>query len=279
MKKSISKPVSNKKAASIGESIKDIVEEIYLEKSKLGRIIGVGLSVSGIVSPTKQKIIYSGTMGWHNIHISDLFPPMEELTVVVENDANAAILGELWLKNISDQQDAVYIIIGGSAIGASLLINGELVRGSNLVAGEISHFPVAENGKKCACGKRGCFETYVSLGRLQQDYEELSGRSSYLIEAYKSGDKIAVKLVVEAARKLAKVILASMYLVNPEKIIIGGLWLEAGDEFLELVRNTVKAEFSLAEGLIPKIAYSSLHPRAGVLGAVGLVINEFLSYQ
>lgn len=280
VKMTVSDEVKSKRPEDIAGSIEGVIKYIRSEKEQFQNIIGIGLSISGIVSPGDQEVVYSNTMGWKGIHVLDLFPPLgDDLMVVVENDANAALLGELWLGNVPEDQNIVYMVIGAGVIGASLLVDGQLARGSSLMAGEISHFPVETNGKKCNCGNFGCLETYVSLERLQQDYRELSGNSTKVIEAYKSGDHIAIELVVEAAHKIATVILAITYLVNPEKVILGGLWLEAGDEFLNLIRAKVKQDFALDEKHIPQIVYSRLHPHAGVMGAVGLVINEFFKYQ
>ena len=85
--------------------------------------------------------------------------------------------------------------------------------------------------------------------------------------------------MIEAAQKMATVIRSIIYLVNPGRIIIGGLWIEAGEIFLNLVLQQVQAHFSLGARHIPQFAYSKLHPHAGVLGAVGLVIDEFFKYQ
>lgn len=279
VKMSFSEPVQDKKPQAIAESIKVILDQIRQNEAKTANIIGIGLSISGIVAPTEQKVIHSGTMGWENIHVNDLFPPLGDMRIIVENDANAALLGEVWVANIQDDEDVVYIVISEGAIGASLLVDGQLVRGSTMVAGEISHFPVEPNGKPCMCGNSGCFETYVSLERLEKEFAELSTGTMKLIEAYKAGDELAQQFVIQAAQKMATVIRSIIYLVNPGRIIIGGLWIEAGEEFLNLVLQQVKEHFSLGERHIPQFAYSKLHPHAGVLGAVGLVIDEFLKYQ
>lgn len=280
VKMSFSDPVKDKRPQAIAGNIKLILDQFRQNKTTTANIIGIGVSISGIVAPAEQKVIHSGTMDWVNIHVNDLFPPLGDMRIIVENDANAALLGEVWVANIHDDADVVYIVINEGAIGASLLVDGQLIRGSTMVAGEISHFPVEPGGKLCACGNSGCFETYVSLERLEKEYAELSTgtMNMKLIDAYKAGDELAKQFVVEAAEKVSTVIRSIIYLVNPGRIIIGGLWIEAGDTFLDLVLEQVNAQFSLGERHIPEFAYSKLHPHAGVLGAVGLVIDEFLKY-
>lgn len=279
VKMGFSEPVTRKDPASITATIQGILDQIAQSREDLQNVIGIGLAISGIVSQSEQKVLYSSVMGWENIHVRDLFPDADDLTVVVENDANAALLGEVWLANNGDSQDDIaYIVIGEGVVGASLLVNGQLARGSSLVAGEISHFPVQPKGKLCVCGNFGCLETYVSLQRLEQEYGELSGKSLKLIDAFKMGDPLARTFVVEAAEKVASVICSIAYLINPEKIIIGGLWIEAGETFLRLITEKVKHDFALEDRHIPQIVYSKLHPHAGVLGAVGLVIDEYLKY-
>ncbi|HOK71836.1 MAG TPA: hypothetical protein PLM83_10320, partial [Bacillota bacterium] len=74
-------------------------------------------------------------------------------------------------------------------------------------------------------------------------------------------------------------VLHCAYYVNPDQVIIGGKWLEAGDEFLDVLRQTVEEGFALDFSMRPKISYSSLYPHTEVLAAVGLIINEFFQYK
>lgn len=278
IKMSLAREITSKKPKDVAAHIAEILSLIQNQVSKSNRVLGIGLSVSGVVSPEEQKIIYSDTMKWKGIHVQELFPPLDDLMLVVENDANAAILGELWLGHVSEYENLVYIQIGAGVIGASLFINGDLVRGSQYIAGELSHFPIAQNGKPCTCGKSGCLQTCVSLERLEKEFENLSGKRG-LIQAYKMGDPLASQFVDDVIEKLSILIRFLVYLVNPEAIILGGVWTEAGESFLEDLRKRVSEDPALRDDSIPQVVFSSLHPHAGAMGAAGLVLDEFFRYQ
>lgn len=278
VRQSFTAMVRGREAQAIAGNIQEIMQQINSQRGLFRKIIGIGLSISGIVDPHNRKVVRSNTMGWENIDVTELFPQLDGMTLVVENDANAALLGEVWLASAHEDDQVVYIIIGEGAIGASLLVDGQLTRGSTLMAGEISHLPVQPGGKLCACGNSGCLETYVSLERLEQEFQTMHRGGGKLLAAYKSGDELAERFVAEAAEKVAMLICTIVCLVNPSRVIIGGSWIEAGERFLDLITQEVGKRVVLGERRSPQIAYSKLYPHAGVLGAVGLVIDELLRY-
>src|SRR5690606_19754538 len=128
------------------------------------------------------------------------------------------------------------------------------------------------------CGNRGCLETYVDLGAIQQEYNEMiaseggvNGAITDIIQAIRMGNDKARKLVFRAAEMLGQAILNCILLIDPEEVIIGGRWVEAGEEFLTTVRKVISDYFPLNSSFIPKVSFSNLYPHAGVMGAIGLI--------
>lgn len=241
-------------------------------------LLGIGISVSGIVSEDHQTVVLSDSLGWKDVAVKALLPAYHPPMLLVENDANAALLGERWLGQAQGQQNAVFISVG-DGIGASTVQNGILLTGEQGLAGEIAHLPLVPDGLLCPCGRRGCFEMYVLRRHVQRRYKEQGGQEEDILVGFAKGELVAQQVVWRAAQALAQAIVICALLVNPEHIFIGGNWVEAGEPFLQLVAARVKELYPLHPADAPAVGFSSLYPNAGVMGAAGLVMNEFFAYQ
>lgn len=264
---------------SVSAKLSEMVDSALIDGSTCRKnVLGIGVSVSGLVSSDGKTILKSDNLRWENVDMHKVLADYTDLPIVVENDAKASLLGELWLGNGAEGSTIVFIS-AGNGVGASLYYDGELLRGAFGAAGEIGHSPIVYGGKQCWCGNRGCLEAYVGLRQVQQEYRMLTSSSRKVLEAYHDGDPVAMELVRRAAEMLGRSILHCAYYVNPDQVIVGGKWLEAGDEFLAILRQTVREGFALDSSMVPDVSYSSLYPHTEVLAAVGLIINEFFQYR
>jgi len=262
-------------AAKLSEMIETALDDDGIKRKN---VLGIGVSVSGLVSSDGKTVLRSDNLCWENVDMRKVLADYSDMPIVVENDAKASLLGELWLGHGAEGSTIVFIS-AGNGVGASIYHDGVILRGAFGAAGEIGHSPIVYRGKQCWCGNQGCLEAYVGLRQVQEEYKMLTSSSKRVLEAYHDGDPVAASLVRRAAEMLGWSVLHCAYYVNPDQVIIGGKWLEAGDEFLDVLRQTVEEGFALDFSMRPKISYSSLYPHTEVLAAVGLIINEFFQYK
>jgi len=192
-----------------------------------GPVDAVGVSFGG---PVEEGRIHSHhTPGWENVDLHDVLAKRYGAPVVVENDANAAALGEWDAAGRPD--DPIAYITVSTGVGAGIVFHGEILEGSHRLAGEIGHFVVDPDGAVCACGKRGCVETIASGPAI--------GRH---------GDYVA------AARALTVAIDALVAVVDPLFVALGGgvsnapaLWEALGGKAIRARSTPLRGAEILAE--------------------------------
>ncbi len=159
--------VSGRTAYSAGRDaiVNEMVEAIQSIRERQGaeQLKGIGIGVPGFIQ-MKEGVIRNS----NNLASLENFPIREELSrrlatkVILENDANAAALGEKWIGAGCDVDDLVLLTLG-TGIGGGIVSNGDIIlRGHLGMAGELGHITVVPNGNPCGCGNRGCVETHAS---------------------------------------------------------------------------------------------------------------------
>ena len=232
-----------------------------------------------------------------NLHCWDGFPLKERLEerfgvpAVVDNDANAAALGEQRF-GAGRGRAHIFYITASTGIGAGLVLDGKIYRGADCGAGEFGHIIVARSGPKCNCGGRGCLEALASgtaiakrarreirrapdslLGRMRSEKgEDLSAKDVFA--AARRGDAIANTIVRDAAEYLGIGIVSAIHMLNPEIVIIGGGLARAGRLLFEPVRRTVaeRAQKHLAENV--NIVPAKLGGKAGIYGSLADALDR-----
>ncbi len=245
----------------------------------------------GIAAPNanrKQGIIdNAANLPWKgSIRMKEKFMQKFAVDVVLDNDANAAAIGEKMYGNAKDYQDFIMITLG-TGLGSGIFSNNTLLYGANTLAGELGHIIIDENSnRKCGCGRYGCLESYCSAKGMQLTAEELlresKGKSLLseqnsitplsIWEAAKKNDAIALQVFDKTAKTLALALANTVCITNPQAIIIGGGIAQSGDYLflplkqyfsnylLHVYQNTVE----IKESKLP-------HKEAGVLGAAALL--------
>jgi predicted NBD/HSP70 family sugar kinase len=138
---------------------------------------GVGVSLPGRVEES-GRLVFAPNLGWGQVDLRQLLESALGLPVVLENAASACALAELWFGHHPDNVQHLIAVTVSEGVGVGLLLNGQLVRGYDAMAGEFGHVTVDENGPPCCCGKRGCWEQYASNSAAVRHYLETraSGR-------------------------------------------------------------------------------------------------------
>src|SRR3954468_12416571 len=136
----------------------------------------IGVVVPGVVDVPAGVARYSANLGWGDVPLTRLLADDTGLPVALEHDVRAAGIAERRAGGVGGARDALVLVIGTGIAG--VVITGDVaVRGATDLAGEIGHVPVHPDGEPCACGQRGCLETYASAGAIARRYAAGSGTS------------------------------------------------------------------------------------------------------
>ncbi len=133
---------------------------------------GIGVSLPGRVDLSSQKFVFAPNLGWHDEELKERLEQATGLTVDLENEANACALSEFWFGQHTDGARNLIAVAVSEGIGVGMILNGQLVRGPSGLAGEFGHVTLAENGPKCGCGNRGCWEVFASNSAAVRYYHE-----------------------------------------------------------------------------------------------------------
>src|SRR5699024_1641333 len=146
------------KGIHIGENIWQSIEENIAEQPLDMDFAGVDVGAPGLVNRQTGIVEEAVNIGWKNYDLRDRFKKLSGLPVVIENDANLAALAENW-KHRGEHSENVIFITLGTGVGGGIIVNGDIMNGTNYTAAEIGHVLVDVNGYPCNCGRTGCLET------------------------------------------------------------------------------------------------------------------------
>ena len=242
------------------------------------QIEGIGVSSAGQICPHTGKVIYASNNlpGWTGTPIKERLEHYFSLPVHVENDVNAAALGEKWKGAARNDSDFLCLTIG-TGIGGAIVINNELFYGSQGFAGEFGHMIIENNGIPCTCGRRGCFEQYASVTALiryvREKYDEkmlerieLNGKIIF-DEALK-GDIVCKEAIDKFTRYLSLGLANLLHIFNPSLIVLGGGISEQGPWLIEKIFNDL-SEYAMPTYIKQvKIRFAECGNTAAMLGAV-----------
>jgi N-acetylglucosamine repressor len=250
----------------IAEFVKDLAGRIrkLLRRQGLGFTCeGIGLVVPGMVDQRTGKILNAPALGWRDVDIRAKLAAATGLPVHIENSGRASALAQLWLTRgeTSGGHNFVYISVS-DGVGVGVVVNGELLRGRDHIAGEFGHMPLNLDGPRCMCGNNGCWEAYTSnlatlsryfgwnLSKHSPKRLKDAERSSFtvldLIACARRGDSKAVAAVLATGRFLGLGIATIINLVNPDCLYLAGEITTAWDLIEDTVREAV-AERALTE--------------------------------
>ncbi|HXG65945.1 MAG TPA: ROK family protein [Blastocatellia bacterium] len=249
------------------------------------QLVALGIGSPGPLDPETGTIIESANLNMDNFPLGLRLAERFGCPVVVENDVNAGVYGEFRAGAARGANDVVGLFIG-TGIGGGIIINGSLYHGYSKNAGEIGHIIIKANGPRCGCGNRGCLEalasrvamtrdirkaikhgTKTALSKLPNGKGELIN-SRALKRAFDKGDKVAAKVVNNAARYIGISIGSLVNLLSPEVVVLGGGVIEAfGRKMMgpiEEAAREVGFEFLMRD---VRIVRAELGDDAGMVGA------------
>jgi glucokinase-like ROK family protein len=239
-------------------------------------VLGAGMGLPGPIEP--DGVVGSSAIlpGWIGMTAETEMRRRLGIPVMVDNDANLGALAEAAFGAGREAGDLIYLKVS-SGIGAGLILNGRLYRGSQGLAGELGHVLVDPDGIVCRCGNRGCLETVAATGALvdllrRSHGEDLSVQD--MLAAARAGDAGCRRVIHDGGRALGQVVATLLNVLNPELLVVGGDLAAAGDLLLDGVRESV-ARAALPEASRgAEVVAGVLGDRAQVLGALALVVSE-----
>ncbi len=285
-------------ATDILEQAAQLVERTLRDSGvKRSRLCGVGIGASGHVNPTSGINTWAPALGWRDVPVRDWMRTRLRLPVTVDNNVRAMALGEA-LFGVGRGVNLLAFVYGRIGVGAGFVLNGQLFRGSGAGAGEIGHtIMIPDGGELCGCGKHGCLETLVSEPVLIRQAEALAARSpksllakhlrsrnearpiERIFAAARAGDTATRDMITERARYLGIALANLVNALNPELILLGGMFAQGSDLILPVAEATMRETAFAGLGERVRVQPTDCGWRAGVIGAAALALDTFFYQQ
>ena len=275
-------------AEDLEKAMADLCREVAKQNGvDFSEVRYVGIGTPGSVNFTTGFVGYNTNFNYYDWNLGTDLEALLGCKVYVENDANAAAFGEYIAGGAKGYKDAVVITLG-TGIGSGIILDGKILRGFNFAAGEMGHTVIVKDGRKCNCGRHGCWERYASARALSKDTKAAmrEHRDTIMWDLVKDIDHVNAKTSFDAMEKgdaLAKQVVENWMeyvgcgianVVNtfePEVICIGGGVSNQGETLLGPVRAYVEKEtHDITTGRVPEIRACVLRNDAGVIGAAAL---------
>ncbi len=272
-----------------------LTERLIEEALRAGRAhgltpLGIGLGAPGMVDTTTGTLIFAPNLKWREVPFRDIWGQRFGVPLYVDNDGNAAALGEYYFGVAKGHDHFLYIGTGAGLTGG-LMLNGSIYRGIGGYAGEIGHIIVESGGELCSCGRRGCWETLVAPRAVTRGVIhalnngapsiilDLAGGDlrritmELVVEAADKGDRLALDTLADIAAHLGSGIANLVNIFNPELIVLGGALLLASDYLLPAISRIVNAEALPDHSRMVALTLSAQGVHASPKGAVAMVID------
>ena len=250
-------------------------------------VAGIGIGVPGPVDRTRGIVAEAPNLGWRDVPLRDMVARATGLDVALDNDANCAAYGEWWLGAGRGAKRLIGLTLG-TGIGGGIVLGGEIYHGASDTAGEVGHMSVELEGRRCACGSRGCVEAYASgpglvaravegvgtapdsaLAALVRENPQLV-TAEVVCDIAAAGDGYAARVVEETARILAVAVANLVHLLNPDVIVIGGGVAAAGDLLFAPLHAEVRRRTFGRAAEACRIVPAELPDTAGMIGAAAV---------
>ncbi len=273
--------------------ISTIEESLNNVDLNINSIEGIVLGVPGSLNPETGFVNLAPNLGWKDMNIVEPLQNHFNKKVIIENDANLGTLGIYHFEKKSECENLIAIFVG-TGIGAGIIINGKLFRGKNFSAGEIGHMKIVVDGEKCGCGNYGCLETEASRTAIARiiNKEIKKGKksiitklipdgrtrkvikSSILAEALSKKDKVTIKAVEYASKKLGIATANIINLLDIDCIVFAGGVMEAiGEYMLPIIKEEVEKVALKSNLKNTQLVLSTLKDDSAVLGGFALFHN------
>jgi glucokinase len=274
---------------AVVETIVEAVEEA--REATRGEVRAVGVGVPCLIEPSSGVVMACNHFPLVDVPLRDLLLERIGLPVVVDNDANAALVGE-WRHGAARGARNVVLLTIGTGIGGGIVLDGRIARGASGAAAELGHIVIDESGPPCPgnCPNRGCLEAFVSgpalaiEGRARAEAEPDSGLGAavaggreitgpLVTELAFDGDAAARAAIAALGRRLGVGMTSLVNALNPEVLVVGGGLVAAGDLLLDPAREVVAERALVPARDQVRIVAARFGDESGMLGAASLAFE------
>ena len=241
-------------------------------------VVCAGIGIPGPVDRA-HGTVGSATIlpGWLGLRIAEEMERRLGMPVEIENDANCGALAEMTWGAGRDCSNFAYIK-AATGIGAGLVVDGRLLHGASGTAGEIGHTTLDESGALCYCGNRGCLETVASGPAILQLVSNGHAETltlSRVIDLAAEGDVRCRRAISDAGREIGVAVAGLCNLINPERVIIGGLLSRGGDLLLQPIRDSIRRHAVQAAAERVEVVPAVFIERAELMGSLVLALRAW----
>ncbi|HTR43636.1 MAG TPA: ROK family transcriptional regulator [Pseudomonadales bacterium] len=238
---------------------------------------GIGVSVPGRVDLPSERFIFAPNLGWQAGNLKDQLEKTTGLTVNIENAANACALSEFWFDKHPEGVRNLVVVTVSEGIGVGIILNGQLVRGTSGLAGEFGHVTINEDGPKCSCGNRGCWEVFASNSAAVRYYNESGSEKSVktfgeILTLARQGNQRACQALERMAEYLGKGMAMLVTGLAPELIVMVGDVTQVWDMINPKVAGMVRQKSSTHPAV--KIIASDSEAQPRLRGIIALVLQK-----
>ena len=258
--------------------------QIILDKSKTSKsvIIGLGISIGGLINSDTGYIRFSPDFGWKDVPLQEIIEQRLSLPTAVDNCTRCMAFGEQWHEKAFRRNNIFYINLG-HGIGSSIVMHGRTYKNNS----EFGHIKITNRDVRCDCGKKGCLEAVASGHAIEriaksslkktQQAPNLSAKE--VAELAFAGNEDAIRIFSDVGRYLGRAISIAATLFNPDQVIIAGGVAQARalfekpmlDEYQENTMDVIKNSTS--------ISFSSFGIDAGINGCIAMALNRFIFHE
>lgn len=271
------------------DAARDIIADTGMSPSQ---VAAVGIGAPGPLDIDAGVVISPPNLpGWDRIPLKQIIEDGLGITAFLENDANAAALGEHRFGAGQGADHMIYVTVS-TGIGGGLILDGKLYHGANGMAGEIGHMTLIPDGPRCNCGNYGCVESLASgtaiarqarkrviygvptlIADLAQGDPDLI-TAKMVTEAAAQGDAEAQEIIAEAMEHLGIAMASLVNAFNPQLIVIGGGLTNIGEQLFEPVRHVIAQRAFSAAAEVVRVVPAELGDDVGVLGAAAVALYK-----
>lgn len=264
--------------------------QIILAKANISEdaIIGIGIGVPGVVDAIGT--VMAPAWSWQPVGLTQYLSENLAIPVFVDNGAKAMAQAEMWFGAGRGTTELAVLLIG-TGVGAGLITEGVLYRGTSNSAGELGHTTIVLDGWLCRCGNNGCLEAYIGgpgiIRRLKERkpnhpalYRQSEQREiiAAIAKAASLADPDASAVLTQTARYIAAGVANTINMVNPQKIILGG-WVidQIGSLIMPELKNFVRKSALAQSFNVSSVTLCELGTDAVCMGAATIALEKFLA--
>jgi len=207
---------------------------VELCNSRDARLVGIGVAAPGTVDESSGIVLDAPNLGWRGVPLVSALA-RRGISVVLAHDVRAAARAELLTPDAPDTGHTAVFVAVGTGIAAAVASGATLLSGSASGAGEIGHLRVSGERTPCTCGRTGCLETVASALAIGRRFRERGGQradAAFVVERARAGEESAQEVWGEAILALAEGLATVTLLLDPDRLVIGGGLVGAGDALL-----------------------------------------------